>query len=347
MSGTRQPIPIVLADGAAVAGVMDAEITSGADGSADRFTLQVALGASGLTLDSWSQMTDSVLEVLVQLEDQAASLMTGQIDTIVADPVFGTLRIGGRDLRSRLVQAQTQESFANQSSSDIASLLAARHGLDASVTDTSMPVGRYYSADYTQVTLNRQARICTEWDLLLQLAEQEGFDVFVQGTTLYFQPPNGDLAPQAVLHTSWDDTGPPTVTSLRLNRRMVVAGNITVTVNSWNSQTQSMVSGTATRPGSNARPARYLYSRPNLASDRAQALATSKLDAITRHEVTIDAAMLGDTAIFPRGMVAVSGTNSLFDAVYSVDEVTRTISARQGFTQSVRAHLPGGYGSGA
>lgn len=346
MSRARTPRLLVLADGEPVAGVLDAEVTASGDGTADRFVLRAASGAAPAMLAAWAEMTASVIDVQVALDGGSVSLITGQIDQITADPVFGTVSAEGRDLRSRLLQAQTQESFANQTSSDIAGLLAQRHGLAAAVTGTSEPVGRYYSDDHTQVTLGRQARVGTEWDLLLQLAEREGFDVFVAGTTLFFQPSNDDGDPQALLHTGWDEAGPPTVSALRLHRRMVLAGTVTATVNSWNSQTQTMITQSAASIGGGGPDISYLYSRPNLTADRALALAQTRLEAITRHELTLDATMPGDTVIFPRGQVLVTGTGSVFDTAYVVDEVVRRLSTEHGFVQTLRAHRPGSTGTG-
>ena len=63
------------------------------------------------------------------------------------------------------------------------------------------------------------------------LAEQEGFDVFVSGTTLHFQSPAG---PDVALTLS-----PDTVLDLRLERSLTLARDIEVTVKSWNSASRA------------------------------------------------------------------------------------------------------------
>ena len=339
MSTVRQPAVRVRANGAPVAGVIAAEVHSVSHFAADRFS--VTLAAAG-NIAAWAAGTDTIIEVLLGIDADEISMITGRIDSLTADPIGGTLHIEGRDLSAGLIQTPTHEAFANQTASDIAILLAGRQGLTPVVTATATPVGRYYSADHTRVTLDRLSRASTQWDLLALLAQQEGFDVFVAGTSLYFQPVATDLSPTLVLRPAADGFAPANVSSLRLQRRMTLAGDITVTVKSWNTQQQAAFVETATRAGTGGMACAYAYVRPNLTPADASLLAQRKLNSITRHEVTLDATMPGELTLSPRDTVAVVGTGSVFDTVYVVDDVSRRISAREGFVQSVRAHVTGG-----
>jgi hypothetical protein len=115
---------------------------------------------------------------------------------------LGRLQIEGRDLSSRLIENKTQEAFVNQTSSQVATTLAQRRGLTPQVTATTTLVGRYYQQDHVRDSLNQFSRTTTEWDLLIYLAQREGFDVFVKGTTLYFQPTTDPSADPYVVR--WD-----------------------------------------------------------------------------------------------------------------------------------------------
>ena len=99
-----------------------------------------------------------------------------------------TVEIDGRDLTARLLDARTQETFSNQTASQIAETLAARHGLTPNVTATQTLAGRYYAADHDRLTLGQFSRATTEWDLLTFLAAREGFEAYVSGQTLTFAP---------------------------------------------------------------------------------------------------------------------------------------------------------------
>ena len=181
----------VIANGQIVCGAMEAEVISNNYYAADRFRASVALGIDPWAGASfWASEPDILLDVQFSLDGGASfvSLVQGVVDSVSIDPTLGLVRLDGRDLTSALIEARTQETFANRTSSEIASLLAQRHNLTPQVIATTTPVGRYYQSEHDRITLNQFSRTTTEWDLLVFLARQEGFDVFVQGQTLYFQP---------------------------------------------------------------------------------------------------------------------------------------------------------------
>ncbi len=90
-------------------------------------------------------------------------------------------------------------------------LLAGRHGLGAEVQPTKTPVGRYWQLEHDRITLDQFSRATTEWDLLVGLAEREGFDVWVGRGTLYFQPPATTVQPGAALRPVATPNGPANV----------------------------------------------------------------------------------------------------------------------------------------
>ena len=124
----------------------------------------------------------------------AISLIQGEADTVAYDVLNRTVDVEGRDLTARLLDARTQETFSNQTASEIAETLAGRHGLTPNVSATSTLAGRYYSTEHDRITLGQFSRATTEWDLLSFLAAREGFDVFVAGQTLTFAPPSSNPA---------------------------------------------------------------------------------------------------------------------------------------------------------
>ena len=214
---------------------MEAEVISNNYYAADRFSASVALG-----IDSWAEASfwasepDILLDVQFSLDGGASfiSLVQGAVDSVSIDPTLGLVHLDGRDLTSSLIEARTQETFANRTSSEIASLLAERHNLTPQVTSTTTPVGRYYQSEHDRITLNQFSRATTEWDLLVFLARHEGFDVFVQGQALYFQP----AAQAADLAVS---LRPEDVIDLKLERSLTLARDIEVVVKSWNSRQNS------------------------------------------------------------------------------------------------------------
>ncbi len=331
----------LLANGQEIAGPVEAEVLSNNHYAADRFSAVIAAGADPfIGVGFWAAEPDIILEVQFSIDagESFVSLIQGAIDNVAIDPANGLVHLDGRDLTAALIEARTQETFANRTASEIATLLAARHNLSASVTATSTPVGRYYQNEHDSITLDQFSRATTEWDLLVFLARQEGFDVFVEGTALHFQPAGPPAAAAVAVR-------PTDVISLRLERSLTLARDIEVVVKSWNSREGSafVQRARATRrvggkgTGEAAPVQRYVFVRPNLTPDAALKLAQQKLAELTRHERVIDVVMAGDLVLTPRSTVMLVGTGCDFDQLYYVDTIERRLRYDGGFTQRVRA----------
>ncbi len=331
----RAPRLLVLANGVPMAAATEASVTSTGFFGADRFRVRAALIGDAAI---WAGTADLFLDVQMALSPLGGfvSLVQGQADCVSLDPLRGTLTIEGRDLSASLMQARTQETFANHTSSEIATILAGRHGLAANVQPTVTPVGRYWELEHDRLTLNAAGRSTTEWDLLVTLALHEAFDVWVSGTTLNFQPPDW-LTPPLALNATATWTGPANVTALRLERELLFAGDIVVTVKSWHSRAGTVCVQTAQTDRGAASTQNYVFVVPNLTPDAALQLAQNKLAELTAHELVLHAEMPGEFSLWPRAQVALAGTKTLFDTVYRIDEVERHLHARHGFSQRLRA----------
>lgn len=346
MSGfdqARQPGLTVLADGVPVRGAMTAHVVNTNHAGADRFRVRVALSADpAMGIGFWGSADGTALEIRFGLGGSSALAVEGLIDRVDVDAVRWIATLDGRDRTAALIEARTTEAFANRTSSEIASLLAERHGLTPEVATTNTPVGRYWQLEHDRVTLDRFSRARTEWDLLVSLAAHESFDVWVRGTTLFFQPQTA-MANAVVLRTRAGADGPANVTDLRLERALTLARDIEVSVKSWNSKLAQGFTQTAraTRRGSGrgaiGEVLRYSYVVPDLLPDAALALAQRTLRELSAHERVIEAEMPGDLTLDARASVRVAGTDSEWDQEYIVDEVTRSWDAYRGFQQIVRA----------
>jgi phage protein D len=329
----------VIANGGLVSGAIGAEVITNNYYGSDRFSASLALGMDPLMGAAfWSTEADIDLEIQFSLDGGASftSMVQGAVDCVTMDPIRGVVHLTGRDLTAPLIEARTQETFANHTASEIATLLASRHDLTANVTATTTPVGRYYQSEHDAITLDQFSKATTEWDLLVFLALHEGCDVFVQGRTLYFQP--SAQLDQAVLTLN-----PADVIDLRLERSLVLAQEIEVIVKSWNSRQNSALvqnirssgqDGTAT-PSSQVQS--YIYVKPNLTSDAAMKLATQKLAQLTRHERVLEIRLPGELQLTPRDIIALEGTNTDFDQSYYVDVIERRLTYEGGMTEFIRA----------
>jgi phage protein D len=335
----RAPRLQIVANGRIVVGAMEAEVVSNNYYAADRFRASVALGVDEWAgAFFWASEPDILLEVQFSLDGGASfvSLVQGAIDSVSIDPALGLIHLDGRDLTAALIETRTRETFANRTSSEIASILAQRHSLTPQVSPTTTPVGRYYQSEHDRVTLDQFSHATTEWDLLVFLARQEGFDVFVRGQTLCFQPVTQafDLAMSL---------RPEDVIDLKLERSLTLAHDIEVVVKSWNSRQNSAFIQRARATGhggtkrSNRSPQRYVFVQPNLTPDGALKFAQRKLAELTRHERTIRISMPGELSLSPRSMIALQGTGTEFDQTYYVDVIERRLNQDGGLMQRILA----------
>ena len=329
-SSVRAPRLDVLLNGIALAGVIDAEVSSIGHYAADRFRLRVALSANAASI--WAQ-TSIAIELRFSLGSSWVSLVQGNVDRLDVDPIRHEVELEGRDLTASLIEARTQEAFVNQTSSEIATLLAGRHGLTANVTTTTTPVGRYYQSEHSSITLGQFARATTEWDLLIYLAQREGFQVWVRGSTLYFNP----VSIGATIGLS---ISPSDCIDLRLSRALTLARDIEVVVKSWNSRQKQAFTETARQSSAsaNGQPAlTYVYVMPNLTPADALNRAQQILAELSQHERNVSITMPGELTLLPRASVTLINTGTDFDGTYEIASVTRRLDERSGFTQTVRA----------
>lgn len=337
---SRFPSVQLLVNGIPIVGTIQAEVIANNNFAADRFLARIALGADPTaTGPFWASAQGIVAEIRLSLDGLIfQSLIQGLVDCVTIDPVCALVCIEGRDLTAALMETRSQEAFANRTSSEIASLIAQRHNLTPSVTPTTTPVGRYYQNEHDRVTLGLFSRTITEWDQLVFLARQEGFDLFVQGTTLFFQSAQQPPDVRVLQPTDLSD--------LRLQRSLTLARDIEVTVKSWNSRQKGAFSQTAMAAISgpsgatglaSQKPQKYILVRPNLTPDQALQLAQRKLTELTRHERVVEATLPGDLALTPRSKISLSGTGTDFDQLYFVDVIERSITSRGGFIQRIRA----------
>jgi phage protein D len=339
----RAPRLRLLANGAVIGGVVTADVLSNNHYAADRFSVVVALGVDLWASSTyWASQTDILVDVQFSLDAGSTfiSFIQGLADVVSIDVLTSTLHIEGRDLTAALIDNRTQETFANRTSSEIATILAQRHNLTPIITATTTPVGRYYQNEHDRIALNQFSRSMTEWDLLIFLAGQEGFDVFVTGTSLYFQPSAGSLSAPCTLT-------PGQLQDLRLERSLTLARDIVVTVKSWNSRQQDAftqtvrasgrTSGGTGGTGRSGPPQHYVFVRPNLTMDDALKLAQQKAAELAQHERVWEATMPGDLTLDPRSMIQLIGTETDFDQLYFIDTIERHLSLERGFVQHVRA----------
>lgn len=342
----------IMANGVALPGVVSVEVVNNNHYRSDSFSAAFALRADAqYPLQWWGDQNSLDVTIGIGLEQSDSNvgwttLFVGQTDDIEIDPVQGLIHLTGRDLSARLIDAKTQEAFVNQTSSEVATTLAARHGLTADVTKTATLVGDFYKTDHVVATANALTRASTEWDLLVYLAQREGFDVWVENTTLHFKPitpPN--TPPWRAIWRSPNAVQPvqrANIERLGMRRSLTLARDLQVTVRSWNSRTHRAITKVVKSSQANGKraddaPQNYVFVRPNMTDDEALKFGQARLAELTRHERVITFEAPGDLLLTARDLIQLEGTASSWDQTYYPDAITRRLSFDGGFTMSARA----------
>ncbi len=321
-SNVRTPVPVVTLDGIELGGVISVEVHSNNHFAADRFRIQFA--AQSVTLAAL-QIPGRRYNISIVVDGVARNLIVGMADTVSFDPTRGIVDVEGRDLAALMIEAQTDETFSNRTSSEIARILAERHGLAAYVDSTTSATGRFYQSEHARVTLGQFAKTTTEWDLLAFLASREGFDLYMDRDTLHFGMPSVDAVSLIT---------PADCIRMQLQHFVALARPMLMTVKSWNSKSADTTLSSAQTAGTGP-PWIRTMTRPNLTPDEAKHLAERTVSDTKRHEWTVSLVMPGETSVTPRGRVNLLATGSAWDRMYAVSQVSRYLDAKNGFTQSV------------
>ena len=359
----RRPRGMVKLNGQPATGWVEFEIDNNALCRADTF--KVVFAASGLPKDrdgAWlTRQADLTVELLAGFPkdptnydaSELVSYIIGRVDDVDVDPVRNVITLSGRDFTSQFIDSVTSETFTNQSASQIAKTLAARHNMTCETVDTREKVGSFYQIDHARMSTER-----SEWDLLTWLAQETGYSAWVTGTTLHFMPladPDIDSKYRIRWVPPAEGHAAPlcNVERLHFARNLTLSKDIVVTVRSFNNSTgktvvktakaqhnKNKVTRNATMPYGQAQ--RYVRSFPGLTPQKAQEKANALLKYLSKHEMRMEATLPGDSILDTRVLVQVEGTGTAFDQVYWPESIVRSLSIHEGFKMELHAknHSP-------
>ena len=347
------------------------EVESCATLSADKFSVELdvwrqpqGFNATYFSSDQFAADTTFVEIWFGYLEDAAqpnakpgnlVRFMKGRIDEWRAPLTGGNATIMGRDRTADLINSQVNQNYSQVSTAaQIVSQLAASVGLTAIVQGTTQVIGQPAQVGYAALTLGLPA-----WEVVAGLAAQEGFDAWVDGDKLYFQPQGvGAQASQAAgakasgvagglaIYVQEDAAGRIVSNATRIEaRRAYTMDDPFVRVSS-----HSIAAGgpsTATSGSQASATQNFEISRPNLTGSQAAQIANSVRQAAQRHGYVLEVEMEGDTTTSPRMALNLSGTGTNMDGGYKIDMVTRHFSFTGGFSQHIRAVTPDQGGASA
>lgn len=327
---------------------------------ADTFRIELPLNGqdSSLNMDYWASADTFSVKIYIGFPPDPNAYSTSDLELFMQGDVddmqleLGSARVllSGRDFTSLFIDNKTTQKFSNQTSSQIITMFAQQQGLKTQITPTSTLVGTYYSQQ--QVLLSNEI---TQWDLMVFLAQQEDFVLFVQGDTLVFEPRPTDTNvkdPYVIQYVAPSEAmASPTINtmSLSLNRSMTLAKDAQVTVRvPYGSKTGKAffeVAKTSRRtranlsnvPKPSVKVQKYSLTKPGLNQEQALQYAQQRLREITSHEVRLTASAPGDNRLKKDSLIQLVGTDTSFDQYYYADQVTRHLNFTDGYTMDISA----------
>ena len=365
ISGTARAPRCIVKLGAAdstvvMPGWVNVEVVNNNMTSADTFHVTFAASMLPDAFDAnwFSEQADMYVSVYMGFpadpDNYSSSDLTqfiyGQVDAIEYDPVERMIDVSGRDLTRVFIDTKSTEKYVNLTSSQIATQLATAHGLIPQVTQTTTKALKYYDIDHVVMTDER-----SDWELLMYLAQVEGFIVYVRNKTLYFGPnPVETAAPYAYAPyvIQWqpasDASGADTanVQTLNFQRALTIGRGVQVVIRSWNSKQAKGF--TATFPSAAKRiqvgkstpfGQSQVYARtiPNLTQAQADQRAQSLYNSIVQHEMRLTAELPGDVLLDTTSVIQVTGTGTAYDQIYYPDSISRRFGWDGGFSMHVSA----------
>ena len=328
---------------------------------ADTFHVEFPINGQDnmFSLDYWASTETFLVKIYIGFPADPDSYTTadlelmiqGNADDIRVDLGRAQIEISGRDLASSFLDNKTTEKFSNQTSSQIIEMFAKQYSLKTRVKPTSTLVGSYYSQQ--QVMLSSEI---TQWDLMVFLAQQEDYVLFIEGDTLVFEPrpTDQDVRDPYVINYSpaTPDNGSPSINAINFSfsRSMTLAADAKVTVRvPYGSKTGKAFSVFAQTKrkskkenkdskNSSKKVQQYSFSKPGLTQEQALKFAQQRLREITLHEIKINFSVPGSNSLKKDSLIQLKGTNTTIDQYYYSDQVSRTINmSDSGYTMSISA----------
>ena len=264
-------------------------------------------------------------------------MITGKIDKPEIDWFTGKVSVSGRDKTGELTEKKRSQKFQNQKTDEVVKTIAGDHGLSVSGADGGLDfAGKIFKDDTVHLTVNR-----TDFEIISDLAEREGYRWYVQGTTLYFEPKEQDASGvyqvQFTPPGAGGSIGTGNILALRTWRNMTAAKPHEVNVRSWHHEEKKLYSGKATAGGVGSDTAVMEHHHNGRNDEQSEKLAKSRLANAIRHDCNVSIHTAGDLDIDPRQKLQLTGTGTIYDQVYDIDTVELHIDWGAGFTMDIES----------
>lgn len=290
--------------------------------------------------EALANIGDNNSGVVVESNGKKAVLVMGEIDTTTFHiGQNGNIVVTGRDNSIKLHNRIHHGNFTDHTTVGIVSELAGLAGLGFSESGSGIIAGEKISDEFVEMVDGQ-----TFASIITKMAEIDDARWWVDNNSvLHYEikpEPSGDYS---VTYQPAPPYEKGNFFELSIKRNVQAGKTIEVTLKSFRESENDTIEGTGTVEG-NGGPVQYAFQLPNQQQDQATHYAQSKADEIARHELTVNARVVGDVDINVDMGLAVNGTG-LFDQNYLIDSIAHQFGM-QGHTMTITARAGKG-GRGA
>jgi len=174
------------------------------------------------------------------------------------------------------------------------------------------------------------SRSLSDWDMIVRLAVQHGYDAYVRGRDFFFKPARDGRETSIRIGIS-------DCSQIRAVRDVVRERQAPQRVVSWNLQLQQEVVGGALAGTTNAATSSTSVFEPNISTDRLSSVLTQMAQIDDRGALRLQLTMPGETTMSARSTLLIEGVSAQVDGMYRTQCVDRTFNVSTGYVQQVRA----------
>jgi hypothetical protein len=324
--------------GGATIPCISARVHRKAERNANEFTATVAISASskfGLDFSSWASMEKTDVSIMMATDSNQREMIQGTCDFVQMNVMQNTVTVSGRDNAAKLINAKANISLKNKSVQEAIEEIVKPLGLSAQVSggDDSGKVGKKYVQDTTLLIADKSA-----FAAISGIADREGARWYVEGKTVYFDAGGSSTGGGSfTLNYTPPRPGQPArgnILDLQLGRNMEASRPHKSKVSGFNKYEKKLIIKTYKADGSGD-PVEYKHHHNGHQEENIKAIAKSRLEDTIRHEMNVSATLHIDLSVDVRQQLQLSGTGSIYDQSYDIDDAVFSI----GWEQPATVHL--------
>lgn len=268
-------------------------------------------------------------------------LFMGKIWFVEIDWEHRIAIVSGNDGAQDLINSRNDQAYPNQMTTAIVGQIAAQAGLGVVTNGAGSMAGRTYDNQNYQYNSDDQ----NSWDVIQDMAHQDGNVAFVYNNILYYVKPGstfGGVYEIAYTPPSPANYGQSNAVHLVTKHDLHLAQGVSGETASWFPYSKQANVGSSGSGGK----AKFYRRSPGLTMNQALKDAQNTSTLGQDQELRLEGWFPGDVVVNPTIQVVLTGTGSLFDVTYNIEHVSHDFSFDHGYMMMIQGKAPGGGAGG-